>query len=473
MNNPGNPIIMCEKCNVQFNRESSYSRHLQSDKHKMDKTEYKEKLRQQGLTSILNGEDNEHFILEVLKIFDFENVVHLGHTANRFDIFVKFRDEEFYRGLQIKTLTHCSENNNYTINSNRSGYENDTLIIAVSNDKTRYALLFYSEMMGKKKFNISPTCNANNLFENFDIFYLTLLIYVRRSTVVTNFNDYLQESQRQEAESINRFKKISESLNISFQQNSTNSNEIDAIVNGRNVQFKSSNTKRHYMYKFHLDRKTNGIVRPYSINDNVDFFIFEIVNEKYHNGFYIIPKESLINTGYVSGVNTAGKLAIHLAPFDYDRHHWTLNFLNRFDQLVSNAIVSTVHNRFHKICIDMGFLCKFGWGNKFESINSMKVRYIKHTVYNKTSCRFDLRIYQNSQRNQIHVGDNYKFVIFDFGDLYPDQFCIIPIDIMIQHGYISTEISKGKPTITISFIGMKADEWTNYYMNNLELLHSH
>lgn len=255
-------------------------------------------------------------------------------------------------------------------------------------------------MADVKNFNISPTHNTNKLIDNYDLFRYKLLEAARKSTIVINFNDYLQESQRQEAESINRFKVICESLSIPFQQNTTNSNEIDAIVNGHNVQFKSSTNKQFHIYNFGLCRKTNGKIRPYSISDNINFFIFEIIDEKYQNKFYIFPKQVLINEGYVSSNNTTGKFGITIAPYDYAKYHWTLQFLNRFDQLISNVNISVVHDRLHKICIDMGFICEFGEKNILISINSKRVRCVKHTKYSTISCTFSLQKQKNNKKVQ-------------------------------------------------------------------------
>lgn len=269
MNNSNKVISMikCEKCNIWM-LEISYYRHLNTDKHKMNEVEYKEKLRQHGINAILHGEENEKFILEVLKTLNFEDIIYQGFTANKFDVFIKFGDEHHYRGLQIKTLTCQSDKDYYSIRSNRSGYENDTLLIAVSNDKIKFALIFYNEMAGRKTFSI----NADRLINDANIFKIMVTEAARKSTIVINFNDYLGKSQKQEAESINRFRRRCEYLNIPFQYNNVNANEIDAIVNGFNVQFKSSTTIGTYIYQFCLCRNTNGVLRPYSIDDNVDFF---------------------------------------------------------------------------------------------------------------------------------------------------------------------------------------------------------
>lgn len=460
----------CEKCDVYLSRADSYRNHLKTAKHNMTKGEYREKLQQIGRDAIINGDNNENYVLEILKTLNFEEVIFQGFTSNKYDIFIKFHDETHYRGLQVKTLIYYPERNTYVINPNRSGYEADTLIIAVDNAKTKAVLLFYSEMLGKKKYNISRTHNADKIIENFDLFKLRLVEYARRSSMVIEINDSLYESQRQEADSVNRFRIICESLNIPFRQNSTNTNEIDAIANEHNIQFKSSSSKKIHTYNFGLSRRTNGIKRPYNIDDNVDFFIFEIVVEGYKNGFYIIPKKVLIDEGYISNVNNTGKFGIEIAPYDYGKYHWTLQFLHKFDQLIFSTAIMVIRNRLHKICIDMGFSCEFNKMGKLISINSYKVRHVKHTTYNINSCSFGLSIQVNKIREPIHINDGYDFLIFDYGDSYPNQFCVIPAAILVQCGIISTESNKGKIQWSIPFIGKSPNAWTNYYMNNFNLL---
>lgn len=199
-------------------------------------------------------------MLEILKTFDFENIVHAGNTANMFDIFIK--DEDYYRGLQIKTLVHYPADNCYVVKSNQNGYENDTLIIAVSNVKDKYVLMFYNEMKEYTRF--STTCNADKIYDNLDLFKIKLLEMVRKSTVVTNFNDYLPKPELLEAESINRFENKCDALKIPFKRNTTNSNEIDAFVNNYNVQLKSSKTYKNNIYKFGLSEEI-WVIRDHTV----------------------------------------------------------------------------------------------------------------------------------------------------------------------------------------------------------------
>lgn len=41
----------------------------------------------------------------------------------------------------------------------------------------------------------------------------------------------------------------------------------------------------------------------------------------YQNIFYILPKETLINTCHVSNTSNSGKFNIGIAPYDYGKHH--------------------------------------------------------------------------------------------------------------------------------------------------------
>lgn len=468
MENQIKTLVRCEKCDI-FMLEGSYRNHIKTYKHTMDKVEYKEKLRQMGMNSILQGDENEIFLLEVLKTLDFEDVAHQGYTGNKFDVFVKLFGESFYRGIQIKTLTYYPNGGYYEIPTGR-GYEKNALIIAVCNDRTKYALIFYGETKENTIFYFPPT--SDKLITDLNVFKTMISEAVRKSTVVTDFSKYLTIDQKQEFESINRFKVICQFLNIPFQHNNINTNEIDAIVNGYNIQFKSSRNLKTYAYQFAIGRRTNDDkLKPYSIDDNIDFFIFEIVTEKYQNNFYIISKDVLIKTGHVSTPNNAGKITVNMTPYSHGKEHWTLNFLNKFDQITSGEKISIpIYNKLHQILINMDFFCQFGKNNIFTAINSKNVRLIKHAICNKSGCQFDLRITKNNASVTIHVNDNYEFIIFDFGDLHPNKFCIIPTSVLVQRGYIATNIDKGRTKLTIQHIDPNPLIWTNYYMNNFELL---
>lgn len=120
----------------------------------------------------------------------------------------------------------------------------------------------------------------------------------------------------------------------------------------------------------------------------------------------------------------------------------------------------------------MDFICGFDKKNKITFINSKSVRHIKHSKYNKQTCGFDLCVRKNNTKSHIHINDNHEFIIFDFGDLYPYQFCIIPMSMLVQYGYISTNINVGKTYMPISYIDTNPLAWTNYYMNNYGLLNN-
>ena len=460
---------VCLKCNKLLSRKDSYLKHLETNKHKMSLEEYKKFKSETGRKAMLDGDDNELYALDLLHTLNLETIINYGYTGNKFDAFIKFDDEQHYRGLQIKTLVKSLGDDNYVIKTARKGYDPNALIMAISQKKDRYALVFYKEMNGKN-ISISRTHNSNKLIDDVNIFKTRLLINLRNSTIVTDINDFLYESQRQETESIERFKLKCQSYNLEFERNTTNTNEIDGSIGDYNIQFKSSRNKKNNMYKFSLFRRTNSKPRPYNLEDNVHFFVFEIIDPEYQNNFYIIPQKALINGNYITHNDILGKYCIGIPPLDYNKTHWILDYLNKFDQFNSTQKIDPVYNNFHKKCIEKNLECKFSKNNKIISINSHNVRIIKHNMYDSVSCTFDLRIQKNNIRESIHENDNYDFLIFDFGVAYQDQFCIIPIDVLIQHKYISTQTENGKRQISIPYPGSNSQSWMMQYMNNFDLL---
>ena len=462
---------VCLKCNKLLSRKDSYLKHLETNKHKMSSEEYKKFKSETGRKAMLDGDDNELYALDLLHTLNLETVINYGYTGNKFDAFIKFDDEQHYRGLQIKTLVKSVGDDNYVIKNARKGYDQNALIMAISQKKDRYALVFYKEM-NDKNISISRTYNSDKLIDDVNVFKAQLLINLRNSTIVTDINDFLYESQRQETESIERFKLKCQSYSLEFERNTTNTNEIDGSIGNYNIQFKSSRNKKNNMYKFSLLRRTNSKPRPYNLEDNVHFFVFEIIDPEYQNNFYIIPQKALINGNYITHDDILGKYCITIPPSDYNKTHWILDYLNKFDQfnINSNIKIDTVYNNFHKKCIEKNLECKFSKNNKIISINSHNVRIMKYTRYGLTNCVFNLIIQKNKKMERIHINDNYHFLIFDFGVAYRDQFCIIPIDILIKYKYISTQTETSFTQILIPYPGSNSQSWMMQYINNFDLL---
>jgi hypothetical protein len=452
----------CEKCNVTCGRIDSYRNHLKSVKHNTTPEEYKEILSQRMKNGLIHGAENESFIVELLETLSFDDVTYAGNTANMFDVFVKLKDEDHYRGLQIKTLVHYPIDNCFAVvlGKGPNKYEDDTLIIAVSNAKTKYALMFYGENK-TTSVHFSATHNADKLYDDLDLFKIKLIEAARKSTIVNNFYDYLPETQKLEAESIDRFKAICDPAGISFRRNNINFDEIDAFVNNYNAQFKTSKSQINNIYKFNLGRCVSGCGhRPYNEDDRIDFFIFEIADEKYQGNFFIIPKKIFIELKYISTNNNDGKYNIHIPVPDYGKYHWTLQFFNRFDQLITGVNILLLFNNLHKICLDQDLQCEFS-KNKIVSINTHKVRHIISSDHNNTSYRFHLETKENKPMNITH--DDYSFIIFEI--LHVNGFYIVPMNILIKRGYIATNTNDGKKGISIPFQGQDMNKWSGFYNN--------
>ena len=425
-------------------------------KHTMSSDEYKKYLSQRARDSMMHGEENELFMLNLFKTLDFEDVIHSGNSANTFDIFVKFRDEDYYRGIQVKTLSYYLEGNCYVITSNKAGYDNDTLIVGVSNAKDKYTSMFFRDMKEYTRF--SAKHNVDRLYDNLDLFKIKLFEMAHRSTIVFNFNDYLPPPEVLEAESVNRFRNKCNVLGIPFRPNTTNSNEIDAFVNEYRVQFKSSRMNRNDKYTFNLHRDIGSVIRTYDENDNVDFFIFETADEIHQNNFFIIPKKVLIKLKYISTFNSEGKFTISISWSD--DYHWTSQFLNRFDQINMGIDIMLIYNDLHNACLYKNLQCEFG-KRKIISINSHKILHINSSQRSQTSYIFSFPIQKRNQSVIRIIDEGYSFVIFEFSA----QYWIIPIEILVKHGYITTDNHAGKCSISIQHGGPELYNWIEYYNN--------
>lgn len=465
----------CEKCNISFHWNCIYQTHLLTDKHNMTEEELSMHKSNTAKINRIKGDNAEIEIVKILDLLDFENVIHYGFTMCKYDVFVKYKDEIFLRAIQIKTLSK-NECGTYKIFLESEKYTKDTLIIGINLEENIYSLYFLYETSNTSMITFQPY--DVHLFYDLDKFKKKVFELAKLSQIVENMDDFCPIKMRIESESIARFNSECDELKICFQRYNIVSSPIDGIANNYNIQFKSSSDKVATLYNFNLFRHTDKQFKPYSLNDNLNFFIFEILDILYKGFFYIIPISILIKGGYISDMDyKGGKHSISLAPPDYPEWHWSLQFINKFDFLNSNINIdietiffNKYFNNFFRECTKKKIQCELDKNNTITTLNSHKVRLIKNDQYQDSSSKFILLEIFKYLDTKIRIESNYKFFIFVYGEKYPDDCCIVPARIMIERGYVRTSYQPGNSTISLKYPDCKDEFWSKNYINNFDIL---
>jgi hypothetical protein len=518
--------FICNKCEHKTKDQGDYNRHLRTDKHKMSKTEYEAHMKKSYAGRKKIGDDVELLLYEILKQLDFEEILYSASSGNKFDFFIRYGNELFYRGIQVKTLT-IPNKVSCKLKMRDKVYKNDTLIIGINSQNTRFMSIFYGEIVTKSQ---TFQLDNNILFDNVELFKVKLYEQCKRSTAVyeNEINNYLSGTAKKEAESLKRFEEKCKALdeNIEFKRYDTMYSPIDAICNGFKLQFKASSIKSNIntdLYSFSLSKKENGISRPYHKDDGIDYFCFEIVNDLYKDKFFIIPTSSLIEANHISDNTKIGKFGILLPIPTSKKYHWAIQFLNKFNFLKNMKIdtknnndekIDTKNNNdekiytknsndekinissfnteiirkniknsvlddsqilafsnLHKKFIKLKYECEFDRKNKIISVNNNKIKVFSTKKSVSTAAVFTISYTKNSKQNCYHIEDGYDFFIFEFlMDKYINYCCIIPIQKLLFEGYISTNLKVGKKSINISFPDMMNKNWTGEYINKFDLL---
>jgi len=336
----------CWEHNYHTNRLENINIHMDGKLHTMTKEEYKEYKEYRsnlGYKSHKIGDELEEYMTKIYKkCDDIEDVKRIGQTSNTYDIKIKYKNEDFYRGIQVKSISK-NKRNDYAMGI-RGNYKDNTLLIGSNIERTFFVIIPYlivkklSTNVGftyKKETDYYEYCYIDiNKFEQ-DLFKLSKL-----STIMGDEDDTLSKNHKVEAKSLRRLENKCKELNLKFEERKTNTTVVDCVINGKNIQCKASNTKRGNLWNYHLDKTYKGERVPYDENDNVDFFIFETEE----NNFYIIPKQELISQGNISTKTNIGRKGISLPQKDYKEYrtsltHWALKYLNAFN-LIDNKIES-------------------------------------------------------------------------------------------------------------------------------------
>lgn len=288
-------------------------------------------------SNILKGDKIENWLCEIIKIFsNIETVERIGFTGNKFDIKYKFRNENKERGLQVKTLSKGYTEDAWFFSTNKSKYDDDNLIVGINEYLNRFVLAFPNEILkGKTIFSFMSggSIYNKNMFTNITSFLNKLKILMEKSTIY-NIQTALTEAQKKEFYSMERLENKCNELKYSFKRNDT-INSIDCFINIYNIQCKFSSVIKFNKCYISLS-KCDGTYnkkhkrRPYDIKDNIDFFIFEILNKE--NNFYIIPIKIMIQKGFISTKDQIGKMKISIDLYNRD---WISTYLNGFDLLKS------------------------------------------------------------------------------------------------------------------------------------------
>jgi len=444
------------------------------------------------------GDESEKFILDILiDKSDFNDIKKIGRENTELDIIYKIKDEEKYRGIQIKTMVQRKDNKNSYKIDKIDKYSDSTLIVCVSKERDFLCVFLKYMLPGVKSLSLNINKLKNKTYEykpyTFDglddnsngyTFTEMLLEYSKASTVYENSK--MGKAVLQERDSMNRLEKICTDNKISFKYIETSDSSIDCIINGKNIQCKSTSAIKQNFYNFSLHKTKNLLSSPYEDIDNIDFFIFEYVNNK--NGeFYIIPINVMVYFGYIKTKINKGKLSITLCPFNHQNddlsNHWSKHFINRFDLLKKDDVfdvntvldMSDVLNLFISHCLYYNIITTRAMDNLSShtcTIKDKNVKCLKSTNFACLNLQFTIQSLNG-------IAYDTSMILPDFFVLYyidgSNTWCyIFPKQILIDNGIIGDSTNKGITKIGLPVPGasdIKENKfWTQPYANNFALL---
>lgn len=332
-----------ENCNSSFNKQSDLDIHMNGVTHGMTVEEKKEFNIKRGHESNKKGFINEKYVFKLMKKFDnIEKVKSLGNTGNIYDIKYKINNEEISRYLQVKTIGKTKLLNSYKYSMETPNkYDNNTLLVGVDVEKKLFALVFMKDIIDIPCITYYPNSvkSSQNKFFYTDKkkFLKELKEKIILSVIMSHESDGLSKTQKLEFFSLKRLKKQCLARFFLYERSLDNFTEIDCYINEYKIQHKSSTTNEFNLSKCNGSLNSKQISRPYCDQDDVDFFIFESINDENINNFFIIPMDKMIKYGYIKTDLQKGMQTITLPIIRDDEwtksNHWSMKYLNNFDQL--------------------------------------------------------------------------------------------------------------------------------------------
>jgi hypothetical protein len=473
------PKFFCEECDLHFMRKENYEKHLNFENYLLSKEELKTVRIARGKNATEIGDAVEIYILSKLKQnSSLEFVERIGHTGNKFDTILKFNNEICIRGIQVKNLRKFKGSLNAYEFSNDSSYEDDTLIVAANVKDQVFCIVPFSIVANLSGPYFSPDGKLGHyMYHNEEKFLKELFDQLKTTTILrdNDLTNYFTENQKLEYFSQERLLKICETKNLVFRKNDTNGNETDCFINDIPIQCKSSTFRGDYhAYTFHLHKRNgSNAIQPYNINDNIDFFIFNIAVPEFENRFYIIPKSVMVDRGFLKSDNHKGIKFTHMASPNSLKPHWSLEFLDNFSLLTRKSLDPLMGKcTFEKICIEKGLEYKkainHNKGMLISSINGKQVRFIdsgekkdEKDTYQVLFKRWD----SGKKYIVFKATDNIDIFIVSLKAL-PGNFCIIPRSVLLDRNFLVIENKGGRKRLQIIDINSQGIHWSMDFWNN-------
>jgi hypothetical protein len=355
MTNKSRRICMFDQCTNMVQRGLYCMRHINNTNYakitfdstyedengiiQFDNQEYRDKCKNAAKI----GEETENYILDILKENkNLEMIEKIGYTGDKNDIIYKFKNTEHIRGIQVKTMrSNLNDVYRCTLNRNNTIYNDDMLFVLVNKERNRFCLIFYKDCPKSGPTlpfkSIKTSKYRDNMFIDIDEFKNKLYEMMKDSNI---YKEDISKTTKKEKDSVNRLKEACIKYNLPFVISESFISIYDCLINNHKVQCRSSNQEHGYQYNFSLSKSHKMIhfkktSRKYNEDDDIDIFIFEIISQP--NIFYIIPKNILVEKGYIESKNYKGKTGITIPLVGNTNKnlmsYWTLDYVNRFDLL--------------------------------------------------------------------------------------------------------------------------------------------
>lgn len=309
------------------------SHHNNTDPNSKERKEKREET-QMGTTK--TGDDNEKFVLKLLKQIkkehdDIDVVKRVGQDGGNADLLIKFTYEKFYRAIQVKTMAKIiGPKDYYAFNAE---YKGNMLMIGINKEQTRFVVMPRDQILTKNAsfgFGRANTKNKEYMFTDLTEFKAKLYT-LSKNALVLDEKGNMGITQLKEFKSLKRLKKISKQFNLKFKLHESRASPIDCWINKKRIQCKYSNRiGSENTYKVGILKHDRKTLIPYEDGD-FDFLICELGQYKKH--FYIIPIQILVEKGYIRTKKQSGKCELLLHVHNSTKPHWTKDYIDRFDLL--------------------------------------------------------------------------------------------------------------------------------------------
>jgi hypothetical protein len=444
-------------------------------------------------------DENISYIFNIIKSFNIYEVKKLNYSGCSYDIIYKIKKHDIYRGIQVKILKERMDRvdtwNIELVDKNK----NKTLLVLLNKDKNRFGLIFREDCPQKAlglSFSTNYTKYEENKFINLKKFIQYLFNYIpfsngydEKENIIKNKEMSNQQKENAKRNRSNVKTGDETEMYIFNILKNFNNNLLTPLFEVKHIGY--SGNKFDILYQIDREDAIRGIqIKTLVKGQKINSWLISLDKCKYEKDTLLVlvnPARDRFGLIFYGECRKSGLglfFATNLTKYEKNKFIDVELFKKELYIRMKKSTIYNENNSFtepqkkeHNMLIKLKEKCEelnidFNLNN--TASNEIDCFINKYRI----QCKFSSNNFEH-KNYLIHItksrhkyyNNNSKIYFFIFQiSANINNFYIIPMQDMIDMGYITEDDKKGQSALRIAPISNNKEHWSKFYMDKFSYL---